>query len=63
MTQFFDVTLDFGIGASRVRPKIKHIPALDAADAERKALATATAIVARSHGSVVKVFLTEVSTE
>lgn len=52
---FFDVTLDFKIGAARVQPTIKQIPALDAADAERKALATATAKVARSHGATVHV--------
>ena len=61
--QYFDVTLDFLVGLSRVRPKIKHIPALDAEDAERKALATSTAKVARASGHDVTVFRTEVSTE
>lgn len=47
---FFDVTIHFRIGNQHVQPVIKHIPALDAADAERKALDTTTAKHARAWG-------------
>ena len=53
--RFFDVTLGFRVGGTRVEPVIKHIPALDADDAERKALATSTATTARAGGADVAV--------
>lgn len=55
MQRFYDVTLRFRIGNQAVQPVIKHIPALDEADASRKALDTATAKVARSQGATVHV--------
>ena len=52
---FFDVTLQFSVGDQTVRPVVRHIPALNAADARRKALATSTAKVARHNGHTVTV--------
>ncbi len=53
MIRFFDVTLQFHVGGHSVQPVVKHIPALDAEDAGRKALATSTAKIARHHGHEV----------
>lgn len=53
--RFFDVTLGFRVSGVRVQPVIKHIPALDADDAKRKALTTSTATTARAGGGDVEV--------
>ena len=54
--RFYDVTLAFRIGVQLVQPTIKHIPALDEADALRKALATSIAASARARGADVAMF-------
>jgi hypothetical protein len=55
LIRFYDVTIGFRIGGQRVQPVIQHIPALDEADASRKALATSTATTARARGGDVEI--------
>ncbi len=59
--RFYDVTLTFHIGLQLVQPTIRHIPALDEADASRKALITSAAATARARGADVQVLSTQES--
>lgn len=61
MLQFFDVTLSFLVAGHRIAPVIKHVPALDEADASAKALGTATARLARDNGATVNVVRVTIS--